>query len=384
MSALLEACAALAHDVKSAAAAGDEARNVSQASVSALAATGAFKMLVPRAYGGLECQPSEVVRVIEEVSRADSALGWCLMVGVTSGLLSAWLPADVGTRIFGVKDVLACGVFAPSGEAVELPSGELRVRGRWAFASGCGHSAFRTLGVIMTRDGKPVIGDDGEVDLRHVVLDAAQTSIIDTWDTSGLRGTGSHDIAVSDAVVPRERAIKFIGTAPQVKSALYTFPPIGLLSLGVAAVCMGIAREAITELVGLAQKKKPGGARRTMAEREMVQVQVGEANACVLGARAYVLSTADEIFAKATRDGAITDDDRAALRLCATHATRASARAVDLMYEAGGATGIYKRSPLERHFRDIHVATQHAMVAPSTYALAGRIALGQPVERTAL
>ena len=384
MSSLLEACAALAPKFRAAAATGDESRAVSVDSVRALAATGAFQMLVPREYGGLECAPSDVVRVIEEVSRADSALGWCLMVGVTSGLLSAWLPPDVGARIFGAKDVLACGVFAPSGEATELPSGELRVRGSWAFASGCGHSSVRTLGVVMTRDGKPIIGDDGEVDLRHVVMDAAQTRIADTWDTSGLRGTGSHDLCVEDAVVPRERAIKFIGAAPQVNSALYMFPPIGLLSIGVAAVCMGIAREAIAELVSLAQKKRPAGARRTMAEREMVQVQLGEANACVLGARAYVLSTADEIFAKATRDGAVTIEDKAALRLAATHATRTCARAVDLMYEAGGATGIYRRSPLERHFRDIHVATQHAMVAPSTYALAGRIALGQPVERTAL
>jgi alkylation response protein AidB-like acyl-CoA dehydrogenase len=384
MSALLEACAALAPTFKSAAALGDESRKVSADSVTALAATGAFKMLVPREYGGLECPPSEVIRVIEQVARADSALGWCLMVGVTSGLLSAWLPKDTGTALFGAKDVLACGVFAPSGEAAELPSGELRIRGRWAFASGCGHSTYRTLGVIMTRDGKPIMGPDGEVDLRHMVLDASDTRIVDTWDVSGLRGTGSHDLVVEDAVVKKDRAIKFIGAAPQVNTALYTFPPIGLLSLGVAAVCLGIAEEAVNELVSLARNKKPGGARRTMAEREMVQVQVGEAMASVHSARAFMHTTAEEVFAKATRDGAIQDQDKAALRLCATHATRSCARAVDLMYEASGATGIYKKSPLERHFRDIHVATQHAMVAPATYSLAGRIALGQPVERTSL
>lgn len=383
MSTLLEACTALAPELRSAAAAGDQSRAVSEASVARLAATGAFKMLVPREYGGLECAPSEVVKAIEAVSRADSALGWCLMVGATSGLLSAWLPKEVGAPLFGA-DAIACGVFAPSGEAVELPSGELRVRGRWAFASGCGHSRHRTVGVVITRDGKPVSGEDGAVAVRHVVLDAAQTAIVDTWDTSGLRGTGSHDLVVEDAVVPRERAIDFIGAAPRAKGALYTFPPIGLLSLGVAAVCMGIASEAIAELVDLATKKRPAGARRTMAERELTQVHVGEASANLLGARAYVLSTADEIHAKAARDGAITNHDRAALRLCATHATRACARAVDLMYEAGGATGIYKRSPLERHFRDIHVATQHGMVAPATYAIAGRIAMGQAVERTSL
>jgi len=383
MSVLLEACAALGPQFRRKASVGDDSRQVSRESVDALAATGAFKLLVPSEYGGLERSPSEVVRIIEEVSRADSALGWCLMVGVTSGLLSAWLPKELGAPLFGGEG-LACGVFAPSGQAEELASGELRVRGRWAFASGCQHSSIRILGVVMMRDGKPAVGEDGEIELRHVVLDAAQTQVVDTWHTAGLRGTGSHDVAVENATVPRGRAIKFIGSAPRAKGALYTFPPIGLLSLGVSAVTMGIAAEAIDELVRVAQQKKPAGARRTMAERELTQLAVGEATANLRGARAYVLGTADEIFAKATRDGAITDDDRAALRLSATHATRACARAVDLMYEAGGATGIYERSPLERHFRDIHVATQHAMVASPTYTIAGRIALGQPVERTSL
>ena len=276
MSTLLEACEKIAPRIRQAAPAGDEARQVSAEIVAELARTSAFKMLVPRAYGGLETNPSEMVAVIESVARADSALGWCLMVGATSGLLSAYLAPDAGRELFGASDVIACGVFAPTGEATELPSGEFRIRGRWAFASGCAHSRYRTLGVVVMRDGKPALTPEGEMDLRHFVLDANDTKIVETWDTSGLRGSGSHDLVVENAVVPASRAIRFIGAAPTAKGALYTFPPIGLLSLGVAAVCLGIAREAISELVQLAQVKKSVGARRSIAERELVQVAVGE------------------------------------------------------------------------------------------------------------
>ena len=64
------------------------------------------------------------------------------------------------------------------------------------------------------------------------------------------------------------------------------------------------------------------------------------------------------------------------MRLATTHATRACAEVVDLMYDLGGGTSVYHRSPLQRVFRDVHVATQHMMVSPATLELTGRLLLG--------
>jgi alkylation response protein AidB-like acyl-CoA dehydrogenase len=47
-----------------------------------------------------------------------------------------------------------------------------------------------------------------------------------------------------------------------------------------------------------------------------------------------------------------------------------------MMYDLGGGTSVYETCPLQRRFRDAHVATQHLMVAPGTYELAGRALLG--------
>jgi alkylation response protein AidB-like acyl-CoA dehydrogenase len=107
-----------------------------------------------------------------------------------------------------------------------------------------------------------------------------------------------------------------------------------------------------------------------------VQVQVAEAEALLAGARAFVFDAIDEAWTRAQADGDIELRHRVRLRLAATHATITATRAVDLMYNAGGGTVVYASSPLQRHFRDIHVATQHTLVAPATLELAGRVLLG--------
>jgi alkylation response protein AidB-like acyl-CoA dehydrogenase len=93
-------------------------------------------------------------------------------------------------------------------------------------------------------------------------------------------------------------------------------------------------------------------------------------------ARAFVLATVAAAWERATTTGAIDRMERARLRLAATHTTLAAARATDLVYTAGGGTAVYATSPLQRQFRDVHVITQHVMVAPPTLELVGRVLLG--------
>jgi alkylation response protein AidB-like acyl-CoA dehydrogenase len=157
---------------------------------------------------------------------------------------------------------------------------------------------------------------------------------------------------------------------------LYTFPAFGLLAVGIAAVALGIARRAIDDLVALAGGKTPTGSRRVLAERPTAQVQVSEAAALVRAGRAFLVEAVDAASNAARRSGAISVAMRTDVRLAATNATLAAAKAVDLMYNAGGGTAVYATSPLQRCFRDVHVVTQHLMVAPATYELTGRLLFG--------
>lgn len=373
---LLAAAAALVPRIRPQADAIEVARRLPPALVAELADAGLFRMLVPRVLAGGEVAPVTFIRAIETIARADASAGWCVMVGSTTGLMSAYLPEAAAQAVYGDPRAVTSGVFAPMGRAVD-EGNAYRVSGRWTFASGVEHATHRMGGVVVMGPEGPLLGPGGEPVIQHVVFQAADTRVLDTWHTSGLCGSGSHDMEVKDVVVSKRFCASLVSDRPRHAGALYQFPIFGLLAMGVAAVALGIAREAIDTLSALATQKKPVGSKRSLASRELVHVHVAEAEGAVRAARAFLLDAAAEVYALAAAQGAIGDRERALLRLAATHATRAAAQAVDRMYHAGGGSSIYTTtSPLQRHFRDVHVATQHVMVSEATYVAVGKVLLG--------
>ncbi len=341
-------------------------RTLAPEAAEALALSPIPSMLVPAELGGGERPPGEMVAALERIARDDASAAWSAMVAATSGLVSAYLDPDFAREAFGPPAV-GGGVYAPMGRAT-IDDGGYILSGRWPFASGCRH-ATTLMGGALTAD------DDGPT-VRAMVFPAAEARIHDAWETTGLRGTGSHDIEVAELRIPAGHTASLSSDRPRHDGPLYVFPAFGLLALGIAGVAMGIAAGAIDDLIDLASAKKPGGSKRTLAERSSVQESVARAEAMVGSARAFVAEAVGEAWGAASSDGEIGTAARAKLRLAATHATRLSAEAVDLMYEAGGGTAIYTRSPLERRFRDIHTAKAHMMVSPASLELAGRIMLG--------
>ncbi len=347
----------------------EEARHLSPVAAAALVSAGVFKLLVPRAYGGSETNAATFFAVLEELGLVDGSLAWCAMIGASTGLVAAHLRDDVARAIYAPDDAVSCGVFAPTGLAKPVENG-FRVRGRWSFASGCHHAGWRMVGVLCEGEAP---GANGLPKVHHALLPAAETKIIDTWTTSGLRGTGSHDLEVDDVFVPSERFFSLL-SPPRHHGALYRLPFFGLLAGGIAAVTLGIARGALETIVDLAKKKTPLGARRGIAHRELVQLQVAQAEAKVRAARAFLGEAAADAEAESVA-GEVSVRTRALFRLAAAHAATESAAAVDLAYGLGGATAIYEKNPLQRHFRDVHVAVAHVMVSPVVTTTVGRVLL---------
>ncbi len=343
--------------------------------VQEMAGAGLFRMPVPRALGGLEAEPSLIMRVVEEVSRADGSAGWVLMIGNAS-VFSAYLSKQGGQEIFGTDPtVILGGSLNPRGKAVAVEGG-YRVSGRWSFASGIEHCAWR-LGTCIVTDagGQPRCDERGMPEFRICCVPAADAEVIDTWSVGGLRGTGSHDFAMNDVFVPAHRTFT-LGDPPQYPGPIYRFRGVVLFSM--AAVPLGIARRAIDELVALAGGKVPVGATAPLRERASVQAQVARAEGLVRSARALLYQTLDEVWQLVLAGETVTTEQQALLRLAATHATSSAVEAVDLMYEAAGTTSLYTDSPLERAFRDVHAAAKHFAVQPATFELAGRVLLGLP------
>ncbi len=348
-----------------------------------LAEAGLFGVCVPARYGGGELSAADVVRVIETVSRADGAAGWCVMIGATTGMLAASLSEAWAKEIYGSNPrVITGGVTAPAGTAEPTAGGHF-VSGRWTFGSGCQHSDWIVGGTRMPGaaggPGSAGTGSDG-ADAHLMFFPRADVLIHDTWHSSGLRGTGSHDFEVRRGFVPEGRSV-LLGGRPRVTGPLYQFPTLGLLALGVCAVALGIGRRALDEFVALAGAKTPTGSARTLAHRAVVQRQVGEGEAALRSARAYVFDAIGAAWEVAARGDALPGPAKNDLRLAAANAAWRAAQAVDLVYHAGGGSSVYASSPLQRCFRDVHVATQHIMVAQPMFEVCGRALLGLPSDR---
>ena len=335
---------------------------------------GFYRACVPEIYGGLECPPAETMGAIEILARADGSCGWCGFIGATSGTVLAMLPPDAAREIFPHPEVRLGGVFAPRGKAV-AEEGGFRVNGRWQWGSGTQNCDWVMGGCQVIRDGQPELLSNGTPRSRMMLAPADQLEFFDTWHVSGLCGTGSTDFAMNDLFVPESHAVG-IGVDGPLPRPLYAFPQFGLLAMGIAAVAMGLARAAIDSLVEIASGKTPAGSSRPLAARASAQADVSRAEALLRSSRALYYETIESAWESACQRGEIGVEHRRDVRLATTHATRASAEAVDLMYHLGGGSSVYRSSPLQRIFRDAHVATQHMMVSPATLELTGRLYLG--------
>ena len=383
MTSVLENAIALQPLIRERAAGIEKARRLPADLAATLAAAGLFRMATPCDVGGLEVEPSTLLRTIETMGAADASVGWCVMIGATSGMTAAYLPADVARPIFGAEGAITGGVFAPMGRAVE--DGESYVlNGKWQWASGSANCAWMMGGAAIIANGEMRRLPNGAPDSRMMIFPASEVELIDSWNVSGLCGTGSGEMKATNLRIPRAHSASLISDRPVAQGALYTFPIFGLLALGIAAVLIGNAQGAVDELVDLAGGKKPQGSNRVLAERATAQATLAENVAKLRASRAFYYEAVESAWERATSDGEVGLAERAALRLAATHAARTAGAVTREMHDLGGGSSVFLSCPLQRRMRDASVGMQHMMIAPQTYELTGRYLMGLPTDASFL
>lgn len=341
-----------------------------------LGEAGLYRMLVPSALGGAEAHPRLFAEVLETLATGDGAAAWVVMTGSTTGVLTAYLDEDAARELLDAEPAAAlAGVFAPTAMAVPEDGG-YRVSGRWAYGSGAQNAAWIMGGAVVPTAEGPRRLADGSVEIRSCFFRAADVTIHDTWKVSGLRGTGSHDLEVAEVFVPTARTACLAQDAPRHDAPLYRFPVFGLLATGVSAVGLGLAARALELAHEHAIGKTKIGSSKTLADSELVQIELARARGDLGAARAYLHSTLEATWESTAGGAPITVPQRAELRLAASHAARAAAAVVDSCYSLCGGRAIWDRNPLSRIFRDVHVMTQHIMVGNQVDRAVGRIGLG--------
>jgi len=373
--AFVQAARALAPAIRELRADIERDRSLPAALVKRMAESGFFSLWLARALGGPELNTVDYFRVIEELSRADGAVGWCAMVSAGYSRLSGYLDDDVARDIFGDGSTIVAGTINPTGKAIVVPGG-FRVSGRWNYGSFIGHSTWTVGSSVIHDDGGPRRGPDGAPDMRLMLFPTSAVEIIDTWRVGGLRGTGSHDFHVTDLFVPDDHAIAAFTAKPVRPGTLYAAPFITVFAMAIASVPLGIARAAIEAFVALAEAKTPMGGASRLRDKASAQADVGKAEALLRSARAFLVESAHNIWNAVAAGDTPSLPQRATARLAAAQAAAASAQAVDLLYNAAGGTALYESNLLERCFRDVHATTQHMGTSSANFELSGRVLLG--------
>jgi alkylation response protein AidB-like acyl-CoA dehydrogenase len=355
-------------------------RRLAPAVAKAMRDFGLYRFWRPKALGGFEVDPITGFRVIEEVARIDSAAGWNLALSVGGDMFGAWLDNATAKEIF-TPDAIIAGAFNPLRKAVPVDSG-YRVSGRTPFVSGA-HQATTFFGLANIFDnGGMRIGPNGLPATLLTAFAAGQAEIVDNWNTMGMCGTGSHDVQIQDLFIPQEFAVPWI---PLEKPGRAYEGPLYRLTIwpavsGLVATALGIARAAIDETIELATKKTPAYTMKTLKDRPVVQSKLAEAEAKLSAGRSYFFDVFAGAFEAAAASEPIDMKWKAKMQLASTNALLEAAKAVDLIHDVVGASGIREEYPFAKHFRDIHVITQHGFINSSKLESVGQVMLGMEPE----
>ncbi|NOX92131.1 MAG: hypothetical protein GXP18_06690 [Gammaproteobacteria bacterium] len=330
----------------------DEARAIPDDIVESLREAGVFRMMVARSRGGPEMNPMQVNDALEELSVGNASVAWCAMIQMDSGQYSGLLDRDVARKLYPHLDMTTSNVVQPKGRAQKTKGGYI-VNGVWHFASGCQHTDWFSGGChVFEKDSDIPLKNENGKPLYIMILGKREQFIIhDTWYTTGLRGTGSNDVEAVDLFVPAENTFSFNfreNVSPN--SPLYSWPSI--LTAKMSGVVLGIARSAIETAVLVIRERE--------IKSEQALLSITDAQVHYASAKNYVNNSLEALWAKLEKKSWPNKQERLAVFLSRANAFHSSRKAVQIIYDAMGASAVYThKMPMDRHLRDINTACQH-------------------------
>jgi alkylation response protein AidB-like acyl-CoA dehydrogenase len=374
--ALLDAARELAPAIREAAPAIEQTRELPKPLFKAMADAGLFHMMVPHELGGAELSLPAYIEIVEEIGKADASTAWCLNQGGIWATHACCMPPDLAREVFfGTPRSVVANTPSPNATAVPVEGGYL-VTGRQGFSTGSRHASWIASRGRILDDGKPRRLPSGEEDARFFMFPVNEVTLLDTWHTRGLRGTGTHDFEVKDAFVPEHRTFLHTAQPRPEYGPLYAIPRSLMFATGDATIAVSLARSTLDAFIELANGKTPGWSSELLRDHPLVQYELGQAEAHLRAARSLLFETVREIWGPVSETGTMTMPQRVALRTATTFALRSGAKVVDTAYNLAGATAVYESHPLQRYFQDAHVVTQHVQSRLNHFELVGKYYLG--------
>lgn len=356
----------------------EEHRRLHEESIAALEQAGIFRLRIPKRYGGYECDTRTLVEVLATIGEGDGSTAWLTWVWTAGAWLVGFFPDTVQDEVFTTPDAIrVTNALSPTGR-LESRDGGFVLNGQWHFQSGSLHSQWSLLAAMSTTTE----GDPAPV---SVLVPTAELEVLDDWDTSGLRGTGSVSNVAREIFVPAERVLSMLALL-QGQSAsrlnadapIYRIPLVPTIPGAAGGTPLGLARAALTTFFQrLPQRGITYTTYARQAEAPITHLQVAEAAMKIDEAEFHAYRAADLVDAKAASGESWTLEERARVRMDGAMTARLAREAIGILNMASGGSSIYSHMPIQRIERDIQVVNLHGVIQPNTsLELYGRIRCG--------
>jgi 3-hydroxy-9,10-secoandrosta-1,3,5(10)-triene-9,17-dione monooxygenase len=340
---------------------------------------GFYKVLQPARYGGYEMSPLTLFRIAMELAKGCPSSAWCMSLITIHNWEISLIDPQAADDLWGQDpDTRASSSYAPFGK-VEVVEGGYRLSGRWSWSSGSDHCSWVILGGTVPRAQA-----GGPPDVRAFLVPRPDYEVVDVWHVLGLKGTGSNDIVVKDAFVPEHRTHQFLQSFMMADPGRATFTsrnykyPFGVIfAYSLSIVTIGMADGAL-EAFRADMKVRLGAYDGAKAmEDPFIRQRLAEAEAIIRGLHMRLDANFAELDALIDAGAEIPLDVRVKNKWDAQWIAKEAQKAVELLFKASGARGIKLESPMQRFFRDVHAASNHAFLNPDKGSLnAGLVQLG--------
>jgi 3-hydroxy-9,10-secoandrosta-1,3,5(10)-triene-9,17-dione monooxygenase len=349
---------------------------------------GLFRIVQPKRVGGAELDYVALVDCADALGKADASVAWNFANLSSHHWMLGMFDRRAQDRVWD-KDanvLIASSFIFPAGRARKVDGGYV-LRGSWPFSSGVESCEWNMLASVVSSDDEA----DG-IEYRIFLLPKGDYKIIDTWNATGLQGTGSNDVEVSDAFVaePMTVAVADLAGGPTPggaanPNALYALPVFSLFPYVLSGVALGNAQACLDDYVELARHRASTYNRAKLGDLQSTQIKIAEASAKIDAARLIMRTNCIEAMADA-RSGHVPDiAAKTRLRRDGAYAVNLCTEAVSSLFSASGARGLFTSGALQRQFRDAHAINSHIAfnfdAAGTNY---GRVALGLPSENLTL
>jgi indole-3-acetate monooxygenase len=329
----------------------------------ALVDGGFYRMTMPPQVDAANVNLVEAMRVLETLATGDASTSWSVWAALGAPAMSAFLTEEGASQLFASQEAVVVGSVAAMGKAVAVEGG-YRVTGRWPFASGI-HQATCAGGMCFVFDGDTQrIGPNNEPAVIFPLWPVESCDVIETWDTTGLRGTGSDDIQVNDLFVPEHLIVDFSQAPRPGLLPVHYINIDNAANITVAAIAIGIARAALEAFRQLASEKKDLKG-ELLGDSALGKIALADAELRIAQARGHLYETADLMAEEMTEGRFPGEEWFGRTSLVSVAAVDAAIDAVSQLYRAAGSGAIRRSNPLDRAIRDLftlgaHKTVQHA------------------------